>query len=30
MRDELMGFQKKAVTALLNGLSSAVSYHKNP
>lgn len=28
MRDELMGFQKKAVAALLSGLSSAVSYHK--
>ena len=28
MRDELMGFQKKAVAALLNELSSAVSYHK--
>lgn len=27
MRDELMGFQKKAVAALLSGLSSAVSYH---
>ncbi len=28
MRDELIGFQKKAVTGLLSALSSAVSYHK--